>query len=185
LRGHVERCSNNGFEEGILALHTFRKAKIADFALISPEEDIGWLQITVNDAIIVEVLDALHDLLQEVNGFILTEPPLLLEVVVEIIVAELGNDVHVVIGLEDIVEVDNVLMTHLLHDLDLGVEVLEVEVTGEDALIDNFHSHWFSRLDDLAAVDRGVGTLSEEPFQVELVFLDSFLGLHGLTFNLL
>lgn len=56
---------------------------------------------------------------------------------------------------------DNILMANLLHDLYFWMKILEVEVTGEDALVDHLHRHWLTCLAYLAAIDWGVGTLAE------------------------
>lgn len=100
----------------------------------------------MDDVIIVEVLDAPHDLLQEIYGFLFGQLSLLLEIVVQIIVAHLGDDVHVVISLKNIVQLDNILMADFLHDLYFGVQVLYVKVAGEDSLIDHLDCHWLSSL---------------------------------------
>ena len=72
-----------------------------------------------------------------------------------------------------------ILMADLLHYLDLGMQVFEIEITSEDALVYYLYRNWLTSLCDLAAVDRSVAALAEEPLEVELVFLDSLLGLHA------
>ena len=129
-------------------------------------------------AIQVEILRALHNLLQQIDGLLLGQFPPLLQKVEHIIVAELSDDIHVVGGLVDVVELHDIAVLHLLHDLDLGVQVLEVEAAREEALVDHLHRHWLPALDHLPPVDRGVGTLTQQLLQVELVFLDPLLGLH-------
>lgn len=47
----------------------------------------------------------------------------------------------------------NILMANLLHYLDLRMEVFEIEVAGEDALVYYLYRHWLAGLCDLAAVD--------------------------------
>ena len=75
-------------------------------------------------------------------------------------------------------ELHDIAVLHLLHDLDLGVQVLEVEAAREEALVDHLHRHCLPALDHLPPVDRGVGPLAQQLLQVELVFLDPLLGLH-------
>lgn len=65
MRGHVERCAYNGLEENILALYIFSKAKITEFTLLALEKNVGWFEITMDDVVTIEILDAFHDLLQE------------------------------------------------------------------------------------------------------------------------
>ena len=69
-------------------------------------------------------------------------------------------------------------MGYFLHYVDLGMQVFEIEAGGEDPFVDNFDCDWLVGGDDLAAIDGGIGALSEELFEGELVFLYSFLALH-------
>ncbi len=73
---------------------------------------------------LMEVFYPFYYLLQQRNGLLLPQLSLLLEVVIEIEIAELGDDVHVVACLEDVVQLDDVAVTHSLHYVDLTVEVL-------------------------------------------------------------
>lgn len=72
-------------------------------------------------------------------------------------------------------------MVHSLHYIDFGVQVLQVETTGEDSLVDDLDSHWLACLNDLAPIDRSIRTLSEEPLQAELILFYSFLLIHSLS----
>lgn len=47
----------------------------------------------------------------------------------------------------------NILMANLLHYLDLRMEVFEIEVAGEDALVYYLYGYWLTGLCDLTAVD--------------------------------
>lgn len=107
----------------------------------------------MDDVIGAEILDPTQDLSKEVHSLMLAQLPFFLEIMIEIIIAQLGNDVHVIIGLEDIMQPHNILMANLLHYLDLGMEVFEIEVAGEDALVYYLYRHWLTGLCDLAAVD--------------------------------
>ena len=40
---------------------------------------------------------------------------------------QLGDNVHVVAGLEDVMQGNDIGVTHSLHNIDLAVQVLEVE----------------------------------------------------------
>lgn len=73
---------------------------------------------------LMEVFYPFYYLLQQRNGLLLRQLSLLLEVVIEIEIAELGDNVHVVACLEDVVQLDDVAVTHSLHYVDLAVEVL-------------------------------------------------------------
>mgnify|MGYP000851726360 CR=1 FL=1 len=77
----------------------------------------------------------------------------LLEIGVEVEIAKLGDDVHVVGGLEDIEEFDYIFVADSLHDIDFRVQVFEVEIVGEDSLVDHFYCNRFSCFYDFAAID--------------------------------
>lgn len=70
----------------------------------------------MNDVIIVEILDPPHDLLQEIDSFFFWQLSLLFEIVIEIVVTYFGDDVHVIIGLKDIVKLYDILVIHFFHD---------------------------------------------------------------------
>lgn len=107
----------------------------------------------MDDAIQVEILRPLHNLLQKGGRLLFGQLPPLLQKVQEIVVAELRDDVHVVGGLVDVVQLHDVAVLHLLHDLDLRVQVLQVEAVGEEALVDHLHGHRLAALEHLPPVD--------------------------------
>lgn len=71
----------------------------------------------MNDVVIVEVFNSLHNLFEKVNCFVFVELSFFLEVMIQVVITYLGNDVHVVVGLKDVIEMHNILMTYLLHYL--------------------------------------------------------------------
>lgn len=71
----------------------------------------------MNDVVIVEVFNSLHNLFEKVNCFVFVELSFFLEVMIQVVIAYLSNDVHVVVSLKDIIEMHNILMTYLLHYL--------------------------------------------------------------------
>lgn len=62
--------------------------------------------------------------------------------------AVLRHDVHIVRSLVDVQQPDDIVVLHLLHDVDLQVDVLEVVGVREDLLIDDLDG------DQLASADR-------------------------------
>lgn len=110
----------------------------------------------MDNVVIVEVLDAFHDLSEEINCLILAQLPLLLQVVIEIVVAEFSDDVHVIAGLEDIMKLHYIFVTDLFHDVYLRMQVFKVEIACEDSLVYNFDSNWLSSLYYFPLVDGGV-----------------------------
>lgn len=123
MRRHVKRRPNDRPQEGILTFNALGETKIADLALIALQENISRFEVAMYDVIGTEILDSTQDLLEEVHSLRLAQLPFFLEIMIEIIITELGNDVHVVIGLEDIMQPHNILMADLLHYLDLGMQV--------------------------------------------------------------
>jgi hypothetical protein len=80
----------------------------------------------------VQVLDTLHDLLEVLFGLLLIDfSPAGKKVVKVSIFAQLRYDVHVVHGLVDVVETDNVWMRDLLHDFYFGLDIFDIVAVGE------------------------------------------------------
>ena len=131
----------------------FGKAKIADLALGSLDEDIGGFQISVDDILVIEILDPLQNLLQVAYSLTLAHLPLHLQIVAEIMVAHLSYNVHIVASLINVMQLDNVLMTNFLHYIYLRMQIFDVERIGEDPLVDHLHRNWLTCRDCLAFVD--------------------------------
>lgn len=97
----------------------------------------------MHDIHLIHILKPSHDILQESQCLCLWQLLSLLEVVPEVaFLAKFSDDVHVVAGLVDIQQPYDVLVLHLLHDLDLAVDVLEIVLIGEDTLVDHLYSGW-------------------------------------------
>ena len=65
----------------------------------------------------IEILEAFHNLFQKDDSLVFLQFPLFLKIVIEIIVAYLRDNVHIIVRLEDIKQIDNVSMIDLLHDV--------------------------------------------------------------------
>lgn len=116
----------------------------------------------MDDAILMQVLGAIHDVPQEPLGLRLWDLLSSLQQFEEVaILAELGDDVHIVGGLVDIMEADDVVVADLLHDVDLGLDVFDVVGIGEDFLVDYLDRHWVGGLDRTAQIHHRIGTLSQ------------------------
>lgn len=63
---------------------------------------------------------------------------------------QLCDNVHIVGGLVDVIQLDNVLVTDFFHDVDLGLDVLHVVGVGKYPLVDYFDCHLFVGLDMFA-----------------------------------
>ena len=78
-------------------------------------------------AIGVQIFGAFHDLFEESLGVGFGDLALLEEVVVEVaILAVLGDDVHIIRCLIDIMQLYDVLMAYHLHDIDLRLYVFQI-----------------------------------------------------------
>lgn len=106
----------------------------------------------MNNIVLVQIFDPFHYLFEDRDGFLFRYLSLLLQVVIQVKIAHLSHDVHVIIGLEDVMELNDIAVTHSLHYIDLTVQVLQVETASEDALVDHLDRHWLTRLNDLAFV---------------------------------
>lgn len=127
LGRHIERSANDGLHDGVVALQVLGESKVADLAYSIFEQYVGRLEVSVDDALGVEVLGSFHELLEVLLGLALGQLLLLLEVVIEVaLLAKLGDDVHVVGGLVDVVQFDYVFVGDLLHDVDFRLDVLQV-----------------------------------------------------------
>lgn len=97
----------------------------------------------MDNAVLMEILGAIHDIPKILLGLILRNLPPLLQHPMQItILAELSNNVHVISSLVDIVEPDDVLVVDLLHDIYLGLDVFDVVGIGEDLFVNHFDCHW-------------------------------------------
>ena len=72
----------------------------------------------MDNVVIVKVFDAFKDLFQVIYGFFFGHLPFIFEVAVEVMVTNLCYYVHIVVGLEDIMEFNNISVTDFLHDVD-------------------------------------------------------------------
>lgn len=141
---HVKRRPDNGLKNGIIPIiQVPGESKIADLQFSIGDEYVCRLQIAMHDIHLIHILKTSHDIFQECQGFCFWQLLSLLEVVPEVaFFAKFSDDVHVVAGLVDIQQPYDVLVLHLLHDLDLTVDVLEVVLIGEDSLVDHLYSSW-------------------------------------------
>lgn len=101
LGRHVERRAHVVLVglEGIADLDG--EAKVGDLEFSVAHEDIGGFEVAVDDAVPGEVEVPDHDLLHVLAGLVLAEA--LLDDLAEVIIAELSDDVGIVLGGEDVV----------------------------------------------------------------------------------
>ena len=179
LRRHVQRCPHDGLHDGFLAFEALGEPEVAKFAGGLLEEDVGRLEISVNNAALVQVLGPVDNVPEVVLGLPLGDPLLLMQQFEEVsVLAELSDYVHVVGGLVYVEELDDVGVGHFFHNVYLGLDVLDVVGVGEYLLVNDLDRDRLPRLDHSPQVDRRVRPLPQLLPQTELVLLYLLLPLH-------
>jgi hypothetical protein len=111
----------------------------------------------MNDSILMEVLNTFHDLFKVFFRLLFIDFLFFLKERIKVtIFTQFSNDVHIVGGLVDIKEFNNVGMINFFHDLDFGLDVFDVVRVGKEAFINDFDSNILASLNDAAFVDVGV-----------------------------
>ena len=119
----------------------------------------------MDDAIGVEVLGSFHDLFEVLFGLVFGEFMFFFKVVVEIpIFAEFSNNIHVIGGLVDVVEFNDVVVVDHFHDINLGLNIFEVVGIEEDFLINDFDGHISPSFNGLAQIHGSVRPLPDKLF---------------------
>ena len=101
---------------------TLRKAEVSNHDSVIVQEQIGQLEVSVHHLVLVEHLEAIHDLLQEEDTLLLREMSvgLLGEVVFEVaFVAVVDHQVVSVFGLQVVEEVHHIRVVDRVHDANL------------------------------------------------------------------
>lgn len=140
-----------GHVAGHLRVLDTGEAEVADFQVtVLVDEDVAGLEVAVDDARGVHVLQASEDLVQEVLHELLFQGPRLQEAV-EVRALELGDEVDVLERRkEDVLETDEVFVAQVLEQLELAVCALGEHRGGE-------RLHDFLDGDGLARVGVGGG----------------------------
>jgi hypothetical protein len=179
LRRHVQRCANYRVHYCVLpVLQVLGETEVADFAAPVLEQDVSWLEVSVRDAQAVQIPEAIGDVLEQPDSLLfgdLLPPPQKAHKVA--FFAKLSDDIHVIGGLVDIEELDNIPVFDFLHYLYFGLDVLEVVVIGENLLIDDLDGHRLIICYAPAQVHLGVRALPQRPFKLYYVLLDLLLTL--------
>lgn len=141
---HVKWCPDYRLKNGTIPIiEVPGESKVADFQFPIGDEYVSRFEIAMHDIHLIHILKTSHDILQECQGLCFWQLLSLLEVVPEVaLFAKFSDYVHVVAGLVDIQQPHDVFVFHLLHDLDLAVDVLEVVLIGEDTLVNHLYSSW-------------------------------------------
>lgn len=89
------------------------KAKVCDLDGTIFEEDIGWLQISVDYSSGLDIVIAVYHLVHQPHRISLRQAPLPRDVLGEVAVAQLSDDIGVILGGVYFVEIEDV--THVLE----------------------------------------------------------------------
>ncbi len=129
LGSTVVSCADVSSHLGVL---NAGETEIADLEIaILVYENVAWLEITVDDACRVDVLETTENLVQEVLDKLLLERSARQETV-QIGTEKFGNEVNVFERRdEDIAEADDVLVTDVLEQFELTVGTLGENGSGE------------------------------------------------------
>lgn len=193
LGGHVEWTPDFEllFHDRLPLVDEPGEPEVSYFPLPLAQEDIGRLDVPVDDQVLAQVLAALEDGIEylpegllpfELVGII---PSLLFlfaqvglqELLQVAALAEVRHDVAVVLGVVDVMEFQQVRVVELLQDLDL---ILEQRVVGlVDAVqVDHLHrEHLAVLVLVVAAVHLAAVPAADGVIQVEVIVPDFFLGI--------
>jgi hypothetical protein len=87
-----------------------RKAKVRDFYFIIPDEDVGWFEVTMDDASSLHVVIAIDHLIHQRNGLTLRQAASTGDELGQIpTITELGDDVGIIFGVIDVVNLEYVV----------------------------------------------------------------------------
>jgi hypothetical protein len=122
LRGHVEWRAEHGFGPAFL-IQDFGESEVSNFDNTIVPEDIGELEIAVDDFVFVEMMKAVNQLTHDGNSLIFDKILFLFEVGIQIaIIAILEHKVVVVIGLFHVIEFDDVGALTAFEHFDFAFE---------------------------------------------------------------
>ena len=143
------------------------KAEVRQFdAIIRVQEEVLGLEVAVHHPRQVAVADGGQDLGEDVAGLLLGHAPVLDQVVKDLPVGRvLRHDVDHALRLHDLVQLDDVRVGHLAHDLDLAPDLLQI-LRVQVVLVHDFYGHLgLGQFVDPQA-NQGEVSLSQDPLQV-------------------
>ena len=145
LQGHIHRRANIIIAILLEIAAADGESEISDLGSDVGEEDIGGLEVAVDDAVAIDLLIAIDDLREDIERLLLGDGPTLLDEFAEVsAVAELGDDAGVGLERDDFVEPDDVLeVVEHSQDVDfvgekslmhLALDVLHIDQLHRDRL---------------------------------------------------
>lgn len=85
----------------------------------------------MDDVLVIEILDAFHDLFEKVVSFFFCEFSTFFKVAIKIRITKLSHNIHVVASLKHIKKLDYISMVDFLHDFDLRLYIFGVEIVSK------------------------------------------------------
>lgn len=110
----------------------------------------------------VQILNGIQDLVEDPACRPLLQPHLVGHHPKQLaLLCELVDDEHMVCGLDDLVEVDDVGVPHFFHDVDLSLDADLVVLVLNAVLIDYLYRHFLSGWDMYGLLDLAEGSLAQ------------------------
>ena len=162
FRSHVEGRAHIILRGLGRILHLDGKSKICDLKFsIFGGEDVGRFEVSMYDIFLCEVEVSPDDLVHVAAGFILAH--LMFDEFVEIGVAEFGDDVGIVFGGEDLVDVEDVLLIfEFFEDGDFALEEDPVDLVLEHFHVDDLDGNFLVGFVLTACVDLAGVALADD-----------------------
>jgi hypothetical protein len=106
------------------------------------EEEVGRLEVPVHDAVFCQVEEPRDEVPEVGRELVLAEAHLPPDQLREVaLVAELGDDVGVVLGVEDVAAADDVAVVEHLEEVDLLDEHVPLDLVGQQPPLDHLDGH--------------------------------------------
>ena len=134
-------CSAESVSHTILCLLHLAEAEICQFEMaLRVEENILWLQVTIDDSVLVEVSESQHDLGCIEARSVLSESNLVAEMEEKLAaIQKVGDEIQTFVGLKGVVELDNERMCDLLHDVPLNLDLVRLVGADDEVLLERLH----------------------------------------------
>lgn len=162
---HFRSCvtrTTTGSLEPLVLLVKVAQAEVDDFdAIVVIEQQIFWLQVSVDDAQFVNVLYAGDDLLVHFGSFILLEPAVFDDVLEELSARTILHDqVQVIIVFNHLVQLNDVRVPDFLEDCDFSVDSVNIGLILDFIFFQYFDGHLVASYNVRSLFDFAEGSLT-------------------------
>ena len=177
FRSDVRWCSAL-LEQQLILFSPSTHAEVTDLDVsVAVEQDVIKFDVSVGNSVVVQVGDALHDLLEHKPGVLLAELPTLSHVVEQVAAwTQLHNDHMMLIGLERLQDFDVVGVSQRLEDVDFVHDLLLLRLLLHEVHVDALDGHELPGQPVEAEIDFSEGTFAQHltdlvEFQLRLWWL--------------